>query len=88
MIASGPKVNDSLAIRINDVVKKAESNLEYFKLAHREHVKRILEYTSGEEEEISLAIGKYKEDLKEMVEHVQDVLLLHLDFKHKLQVSR
>ena len=60
--------------------------MKYFKLAHREYVKKILEDTSGNEEEMSLVTGKYNEYLREVMERVQDVLVLHSDFKYKLQV--
>ena len=71
-----PKEANNMALKVSNSIKEVESHLEDFKLAHREYVKRIIEDTCREEEEMSLAIGKCNEYLKEVAGRVHDVLTL------------
>ena len=88
LLMAGHERTDGLVSRIDDSMEEVESQMEDFKLAHREYIMKILENPGGDEEEISLTIDKCNEYLKEIVEQVHDVLALHFNFKYKLQVSK
>ena len=42
---------------VNHAIEVMEAHMEDLKLAHREYVKKILEYTSGDKEEMNQTIG-------------------------------
>ena len=55
---------DSLAFRVDNSIKEIESHMEYFNSAHTEYVKKVMENTKGDKEEMNFTIGKCNNYLK------------------------
>ena len=63
-----------------------EAHMEDLKLAHKEYVKKILEDTSGNKEEMNFTVGKCDNYLREVVSQIHKVLSLYSNFKFTLYI--
>ena len=72
---------NSWEVRVNNSIKKIDSQLENLKLAHKEYMEKMIENAIGNKEEMNFMIGKCDDYLRVAVNQVQEVLRLYSNLK-------